>query len=63
MRSAQLGIAAVFAASGAGHWYSPGFNGIWFAPATMTLAESRLVGAVMLVGAAILFFMNPSKPK
>jgi hypothetical protein len=47
--------------AGAGSWYWPGFNGVFSAPADITTGDGRIIGAILLVGAAILWFM-PSPP-
>lgn len=41
-------------------WFFPGFNGTFFAPSNIDLGTGRIVGAICIVGAAILW-MVPSR--
>jgi hypothetical protein len=42
-------------------WYSPGFSGALFEPVSMSAGEGRIVGAIFIVGAAVVWFMPQSK--
>lgn len=54
-RAAALGLLI----AGLTSWYAPGFNGFWSAPSEVTDGEGRIVGAIFLVGALLLWFQRP----
>jgi hypothetical protein len=41
--------------------YSPGFNGIFFDPVKISVGEGRIIAAIFIVGAAVVWFMPPAK--
>jgi hypothetical protein len=52
-------LAIVFAVAGGVCWSSPGFiSGLLFRTLTASPAESRIIGALFFVGAAILWFIR-----
>jgi hypothetical protein len=50
-------VSGGFTALGIGSWYMPGFNGVLSAPTHVSAGEGQIVGAIFLVGAAILWFL------
>jgi hypothetical protein len=55
------GIAIGFLIAGALCWYLPGFNGVFFLPSDISVGESRIIAAILVVGGAILWFLPTSK--
>ncbi|SDN27437.1 hypothetical protein SAMN05216196_1011 [Lutimaribacter pacificus] len=51
-------ISGGFAVLGLMSWYDPGFNGFWLDPSDVSDGDGRIVAAVFLVGAAIVFFQR-----
>jgi hypothetical protein len=52
-------LAIVFAVAGAVCWSSPGFiSGLFFRTLIASPGESRIIGALFFVGAAILWFIR-----
>jgi hypothetical protein len=60
MIAVRYAIVVGLFASGVGMWFWPDFNGFLFDPTDMSVGVSRIIAAIFLVGAAILFFMPPS---
>jgi hypothetical protein len=56
MNKSVSGILAVF---GFMNWNFPGSNGFFFAADTMSVGDGRIVGAIFMVGAAIVWFLPP----
>jgi hypothetical protein len=52
-------VAIGFAVWGVGCWYWPGFNGIFFAADEVSLGDNRIIAAIFIVGAGILWFIRP----
>jgi hypothetical protein len=52
-------VAAAFIMAGTMAWFWPRFGGLLFDPPDVTDGEGRIVGAILYVGAAILWFMQP----
>jgi hypothetical protein len=52
-RSVAVGLAALGLAS----WYMPGFNGFLFTPSSVSAGDGQIVGAIFLVGGAIVWFL------
>ena len=50
-------VALGFTGAGVASYYFPGFGGIFFENANVTAGEGRITSAILLVGAAILWFM------
>lgn len=50
-------LAVGFGVSGILSWYMPGFGGLFATPAAVTPGEGQIVGAVLVVGAALLWFL------
>lgn len=48
-----IGLAVYSAVS----WYAPGFGGVLFDEVEVSTGEGRIISAILLVGAAILWFM------
>ena len=42
-------------------WFAPSFNGFLFEPSNVTDGEGRIVGAILTVGAAILWYIRADK--
>lgn len=56
------GIAIGFAIAGLTSWMWPGFNGFFFQPSNISLGDGRIVGAIFISAAGIIWFLNqPSK--
>jgi len=55
------GVAAVLLIMGCSSWFAPGFSGIFFDPVNVSAGEGRIMAAVYLVGAAIVWFMPQAK--
>jgi hypothetical protein len=53
-------VAVGLAIAGLSSWYWPGFNGIWFSPSNVTTGEGHIIGAILIVGAAIVWFIRSS---
>jgi hypothetical protein len=52
-------LAIVFAVAGGVCWFSPGFiGGLFFHTLIASPGESRVIGALFFVGAAILWFIR-----
>ena len=52
-------IAIGFVGAGMISWFLPGFNGYLFEPSVISAGDGRIVGAIFLVGAAIVWFVRP----
>jgi hypothetical protein len=52
-------VAAVFAVIGGIAWHWPGYNGFFFPPSDISIGDSRIMSAIFLVGAAIVWFVRP----
>jgi hypothetical protein len=50
-------VAVGLAALGLANWYLPGFNEFLFAPSSASAGDGQIVGAIFLVGAAIVWFL------
>jgi hypothetical protein len=53
-------VAIGFVIAGTGSWFWPQWNGFLFAPSNVSAGEGHIVGAIFLVGAAIVWFLRPS---
>jgi hypothetical protein len=53
-------IAIGFVIGGLVSWYWPGFNGIFFSSSDISVGDGRIIGAVFIVGGAILWFIRPA---
>jgi len=51
-------IAIGFAVAGTVSYFWPGFNGMLFEPSNISVGESRIIAAIFLVGAAIVWFIR-----
>jgi hypothetical protein len=51
-------IAIAFAVIGATSWYWPGFNGVFFSPTDISAGDGRIIAAIFLVGAAVVWFIR-----
>ena len=51
-------VAVGFAVIGVLSYFWPGFNGVFFEPSDISLGESRIIAAIFLVGAAIVWFIR-----
>jgi hypothetical protein len=49
-------VAVCFIVAGVTSWSYPAFNGFLFEAASVSAGEGRIVGAIFLVGAALLWF-------
>lgn len=56
MDSKQLAV--ILGGLGLVYWVYPGFSGLLFSDAAVTDGEGRIVGAIFIVGASQLWFMN-----
>jgi len=54
-------LAIGFAIAGTMSWFWPGFNGAFFNPVQISIGESRIIAAILVVGAAILWFMPTNR--
>src|SRR6266568_2127863 len=50
----SLGIG--LAIEGIGSWFFPQFQGFFFEPTNVTTSEGRIIGAILIVGGAPLYF-------
>ena len=50
-------VATFLAAAGFTSWIAPGFNGAFFDAVQVSDGEGRIVGAIFIVGAAIVWFL------
>ncbi len=57
----KMGVAIGFAVTGVCSWWWPSFNGFFFAPSDISAGDGRIVGTILIVGAAILWFMPRRK--
>lgn len=46
-----------FAFGGMLSWFAPGFSGVFASPTVVSTGDGQIVGAILLVGAAVLWFM------
>ena len=51
----KTSVSIVFVVCGLLSWLWPNFNGILFEPSIVSVGEGRIVGALFLVGAAIIY--------
>lgn len=52
------GIAGGLLVAGILSWYDPGFNGFWAEASNVSAGDGRIIGAIFIVGAAIVFFQR-----
>ena len=57
----KTGIATALFVAGCYSWYSPGYNGIFLDPVSVSPGEGRIIAAILVVGAAIVWLMPSSK--
>lgn len=50
-------VAIGFAVFSIVSWFAPGFSGVMFADAAVSAGEGRIISTILLVGAALLWFM------
>lgn len=55
-------IAICLAGAAAVCWFFPGYNGALFEPSNISVGDSRIIAAILAVGAAVLWAM-PDRPK
>ncbi|TGS95266.1 hypothetical protein EN814_16315 [Mesorhizobium sp. M2D.F.Ca.ET.171.01.1.1] len=53
-------LAVGFAMAGFINWTWPGFNGFLFQPSNISLGDSRIIGAILMSAAGIIWFLDPS---
>lgn len=52
-------VSAALLFAGLTSWVAPGFNGVFFEAAEVSAGDGRIVGAILIVGAAIVWFQRP----
>lgn len=52
-------VATGFAVAGILSWLWPGFDGFFSSTAEIGAGESRIIGSIFMVGAAVVWFIRP----
>ena len=56
-----LGIGLII--GGIGSWFFPQFQNVLFEPANITVGEGKIIGAILVVGGLLLYFLSPRASK